>query len=362
LPRLMENESTTDNVLSRMLQVRQEILRQKEQINVDSYLCSLSLEHAYHTYMNDKLQDMFQRKVELAPIPPTKITIMEQGSTPRVVSDVVTFTNIEKKPTNISSCSKKDKKWMVAFEELKAYKKVHEHCIVPRGYAINPRLASWVAEQRKQYKLKKDNKPNSITDERISMLDELNFAWNAQEAAWSRHMTDLASFREETGHCHVPLNHPKYPKLGLWVKEQRRHHTLMRQGKQSHMTEGRIKELERLGFCWDTHEATWLERIRELAEFRALYGHCNVPTNFPQNTKLGIWVHHQRRQHKKFSMGKKCHITKERIQALENLGFSWCPRDKNQANSDNFSLCSSDNEDRDLSELDLRPQKRCRTV
>ena len=43
---------------------------------------------------------------------------------------------------------KKDNKWLSTLEELKKYKEVHGDCIVPRGYAVNPRLASWVAEQR----------------------------------------------------------------------------------------------------------------------------------------------------------------------------------------------------------------------
>lgn len=43
---------------------------------------------------------------------------------------------------------KKDTKWLATLEQLKDYKKVHGDCIVPRGYSHNPRLASWVAEQR----------------------------------------------------------------------------------------------------------------------------------------------------------------------------------------------------------------------
>ncbi|EEC51358.1 predicted protein, partial [Phaeodactylum tricornutum CCAP 1055/1] len=194
---------------------------------------------------------------------------------------------------------------------------------VPRGYALNSRLASWVAEQRKQYKLLIDGKQSSITPQRIALLNELGFAWNAQEAAWARHMADLEHFRSQTGHCHVPLNHPVPPKLGLWVKEQRRHFALLKQGKQSHMTPERARELDEIGFCWDTHEATWLERLRELTKFKDEHGHCLVPTNFNVNPKLGTWVHHQRRQHKKFREGKTCHITQERIAALDHLGFVW---------------------------------------
>lgn len=191
------------------------------------------------------------------------------------------------------------------------------------------------------------------------MLDDLDFAWNAQEAAWDRHMKDLRSFRAENNHCHVPLNHTAYPKLGLWVKEQRRHYTLMKQGKQSHMTKDRIAELDSIGFCWDTHEATWLERLRELSEFREKHGNCVVPTNFSDNPKLSTWVHHQRRQYKKFMEGKPCHITEKRIQALESLGFVWYPREKSSSSS--VSLDGSDTEV-DLATLDLRPRKRQRTV
>jgi hypothetical protein len=43
---------------------------------------------------------------------------------------------------------KKDDKWLGMLQELKEYKATHGNCIVPRGYSPNPRLASWVAEQR----------------------------------------------------------------------------------------------------------------------------------------------------------------------------------------------------------------------
>jgi Helicase associated domain len=197
---------------------------------------------------------------------------------------------------------KKDSKWLTTLEELKIYKRESGNTIVPRGYSQNPRLASWVAEQRKQYKLLQDGKQSSITQERIDQLNEIDFAWNAQEAAWTRHLNDLRLFQAENGHCHVPLNHDKYPKLGLWVKEQRRHATLLKQGKPSHMTEQRSQELNSLGFCYDTHESTWMDRWRELAEFREQHGSCVVPSTH-SNTKLVTWVHHQRRQFKRLRNG-----------------------------------------------------------
>ena len=175
-------------------------------------------------------------------------------------------------------------------------------------------------------------------------------------------MRDLKAFRAEHGHTHCQLGDLTYPKLGLWVKEQRRHYTLMKQGKQSHMTEARCVELDSVGFCWDTHEATWLERLNELRAFKEANGNCIVPTNYPENPKLGTWIHHQRRQYKKYKEGKPCHITAERIKALDSLGFVWHPRDKNAS----AAACAGAEDKRssvtetDLTDLDLRPRKRQR--
>ena len=38
-------------------------------------------------------------------------------------------------------------------------------------------------------------------------------------------------------------------------------------------------------------------------------------------------VHHQRRQYKKFKAGASAHITQERIDQLNELGFNWTPRE-----------------------------------
>jgi hypothetical protein len=261
---------------------------------------------------------------------------------------------------NPAKHKKNDTKWLASLEKLREYKRLNGDCIVLRGYLQNPRLASWVAEQRKQYKLSKDGKLSSITQERINLLNELDFAWNAQGAAWTRHMASLRSFRDEFGHCNVPLNHAKYEKLGLWVKEQRRHYLLSKKGKPSHMTAQRIKELDSIGFCWDSQEATWLEHFRELAKFKEEHGTCLVPVNCSKYSKLCTWVNHQRRQCKKWKEGKPCHITEDRIKALDKIGFNWYPKDRSPIPSHESAPISDDLLDSDLSGFDFRPSKRQR--
>jgi hypothetical protein len=278
-----------------------------------------------------------------------------------------------KKVAAVPTERRKDTKWMTMLETLKQYKAEHGNCIVPRGYAPNPRLASWVAEQRKQYKLMTDGKPTSITKERVAKLEELDFAWNAQEAAWKRHVDALRAFKDEHGHCHVPLSDPAFPKLGLWVKEQRRHYALMMHGRPSHMTEARAKELSELGFCWDTHEATWLDRFRQLKAYKEEHGDCLVPAHWEPNPKLGTWVSHQRRQYRKYIFGKESHITHDRIRQLNEIGFHWdmgsrpnedLDDDEDDEESDASSLSSSvsSSNNESVASGSLPPRKRHRFV
>jgi hypothetical protein len=68
----------------------------------------------------------------------------------------------------------------------------------------------------------------------------------------------------------------------------------------------------------------WFEKYKELDEFRKEFGHCLVvPNNGPKNVKLAQWVKRQRHQYKCRSEGKHSHLTDDRMEALENLGFIW---------------------------------------
>lgn len=239
----------------------------------------------------------------------------------------------KKRRTSPEIAAKKETKWLGMYEELKSYKTQFGHCIVPRGFAFNTRLASWVAEQRKQHKLMENGKASSMTSERVKLLEELGFAWNAQEAAWNKHYNDLCKYKDENGDCLVSLNCEKYPQLGLWVKEQRRHHALMKEGMHSHMNAKREQALKEIGFCWDSHEAVWWDKFRELEHFKKDHGHCVVPVKFESNPKLGTWVNHQRRQCKLMLEGKPCHMTEDRVRALDRIGFKWFSLPENQNKS-----------------------------
>lgn len=67
--------------------------------------------------------------------------------------------------------------WGDRLHELQLFKKEFQHCNVPSNYCENPRLATWIKCQRRQYKLYMENKPSNMTPQRIHELEKLGFEW-----------------------------------------------------------------------------------------------------------------------------------------------------------------------------------------
>jgi hypothetical protein len=72
--------------------------------------------------------------------------------------------------------------------------------------------------------------------------------------------------------------------------------------------------------------SAWEDRLIELADYRKIHGHCNVPKNYSENRKLATWVSNQRTKYRLYQEGKRSPMTLSRIQALESLGFEWDSR------------------------------------
>jgi hypothetical protein len=161
-----------------------------------------------------------------------------------------------------------------------------------------------------------------MTTSRIRELEKLGFEWIASGFNWEDRFSELANYHSIHGHCDVPHRYSGKGKLGFWVATQRRQHKLHSEGKKSFMTTHRIQELESLGFEWDrvnAVSAAWDDRLSELAAFRQIHGHCNVPRRYCE--KQSKWVGKQRTQYKLHLEEKTSFMTTHRIQALERLGF-----------------------------------------
>ena len=100
------------------------------------------------------------------------------------------------------------------------------------------------------------------------------------------------------------------------------------------LTEDRIRRLNDLGFVWSLRD-DWTKHYDELKEFKKQNGHCNVPARYALNRRLGIWVSAQRQQYKQMQsvppvLGgpRVTPLTKERIDLLDGLGFTWTIRSR----------------------------------
>jgi len=125
--------------------------------------------------------------------------------------------------------------------------------------------------------------------------------------SWDEMYGQLVAYKEEFGNCNVKVNSRYYPKLGQWVSNQRM------LGRKGNLLIARSQKLDQIGFSWDRIEGYWQEMMHDLLFFRRQNGHCKVPLHYPNNPKLGGWVHTVRQRKEKLSQIK--------IDKLNSIGF-----------------------------------------
>lgn len=67
--------------------------------------------------------------------------------------------------------------WGDRLGELHHFRQTYMHCNVPSNFNDNPRLATWIKCQRRQYKLYMEGKPSNMTPQRTQHLENLGFEW-----------------------------------------------------------------------------------------------------------------------------------------------------------------------------------------
>jgi hypothetical protein len=111
--------------------------------------------------------------------------------------------------------------------------------------------------------------------------------------------------------CNVPDGWPNNPKLAKWVQKQRGFY------RNNKLSQQRFKHLDEIGFNWEPLDETWEIMFAELIEFKKFHGHCNVPSRWTKNHKLGHWVAFQRH------LKKRGKLAEERFVRLEKLGLTF---------------------------------------
>jgi hypothetical protein len=219
--------------------------------------------------------------------------------------------------------------WSARFQQLCEFRVQFGNYLVPIKYDANLKLGKWVSRQRYHYRLYQEGKPSRITADRIQALESVGFEWETTAGFWNERVDQFREFKVQFGHCLVPIKYAANLKLGKWVSNQRSNYKLYQEGKPSHITADRIRELESVGFEWDTTVGLWNERFEQMREFKVQFGHCLVPIKYSANPKLGHWVSKQRSNYKLYQEGKLNPMTAERIRQLESLEFEWSAKQLN---------------------------------
>jgi hypothetical protein len=223
--------------------------------------------------------------------------------------------------------SSREAQWQRFFNQLEqTYVSQEEGNLFTINREDNPRLFTWVEQQRKTYKKR------NMSEEREMLLREIGFLFDPIEARWWENYRNLCRYYEEHGNTMVPLlldddENPNY--LGQWVARQRR---VYRSGS---IGDDRITALNNLGFSWDPEAETWENHYNQLCDFHREHHHTRVPKSMGS---LWNWVDRQRRSYRKrlrlrdtnetdetiemeVSLGTL--ITNENVQKLSTLGFEW---------------------------------------
>ncbi len=189
--------------------------------------------------------------------------------------------------------------WEHNLADLLVFQKNHGHCRVSKGWPQNPGLHKWLAIQR----IRQEN----LSLDRLTRLYKLGFDFGPWETRWLAQFLTLLRFKEEHGHCGVPNEWKQNRSLGIWVSSHR--------SRKRKLYPWRRKRLDAIGFIWNMRDLVIERRFVELKAFKAKYGHCRVPYEWPENPNLSRWVRRQRERRKKLSA--------ETRRRLDALGFIW---------------------------------------
>ncbi|GKY90469.1 hypothetical protein MPSEU_000020700 [Mayamaea pseudoterrestris] len=144
--------------------------------------------------------------------------------------------------------NRKEESWARHYDMLREYHRQHLDTLVP---VSNPHLGRWVRDQRTHRLLyQKGDRRSPMTPERIKLLEDLDFCWNADEAKWLNKCNDYANWRKLSQRTGALPSVKEDPVLHAWCLTQRQYRRQKREGKHNSLTDDREEKLNALGFPW----------------------------------------------------------------------------------------------------------------
>ena len=145
-------------------------------------------------------------------------------------------------------------KWKISYDKLVIYKNENGHTEIPTKHYPDKNLSAWITTQRYEYKLMKEDKPSTLTAERVALLNEIGFVFNVFEKRWSEMYNKLLEFKNTHGHINVPERSDGNKALAKWVQRQRMEFQMILNGegssKKCRLSQEHISRLQAIDFIF----------------------------------------------------------------------------------------------------------------
>ena len=168
--------------------------------------------------------------------------------------------------------------WNLHYQQLQQYIAAHGPSTTPKLKKTHPKLANWLNTQHRQMTFKARGEKSRLDDDKYNKLKALG--WNFRQLVnWDDRFKELQDYYQKHGHFEAAGIATENPDLASWVTVQRKQYAKFQEQKKSSMTLERIDKLNSINFPWRMKETgkDWMERYRELNEYRAANGDCRVP-------------------------------------------------------------------------------------
>lgn len=189
-------------------------------------------------------------------------------------------------------------------------------------------LGSWFYSRRRQYLYWLRGDKSTLSESHRRALEEIGFgpklakrrSTSRTEYEWEERFEQLVEFKKNYDHVRVSRG---FGLLGTWVNAQRctlGPYKLGPGNKGSKIYRERIRQLDEIGFVWNSHTWLWDTRIEALTRYHLENGHTNVPKSMGV---LGQWCELQRVEYSKYQRDLESNLSAQRVSRLNALGFDW---------------------------------------
>jgi len=168
---------------------------------------------------------------------------------------------------------------------------------------------------------------SSLSQSSDGTQDDQHGSSTRQVRTFDHHFDELMEFKQKFGHCDVSRG-ASSRSLTIWCAAMRTSYWYrqIRIGEkpQYQLSAENIQRLEHNGFKWSLKRSEFDDCCDQLVEFKATFGHCNVPTMIDGVcSPLGVWCSTVRTSLKRLLKGQRplTRLSAENIQRLEDISF-----------------------------------------